>query len=246
MKNKNTVRILLMLLSLTLLLSAFVSCNDNSGTKPPVEEVTREKTEETADDSGFVYVSPNVKYNNDEFNIYTWTGTDEWVLEIDETTTPIDSEIFYHFCNVEYELGVVFNIAQSVSGGWGNHQAFVNKVATLTGADDIDLVCQYSLASVYGVLQGCYVNLAEVDYLNWEAPYWSDDLKQANTLNDKIFYCSGEISPSVVENMFLMVFNYNLATYVARKGTDVGYATYAYSKLAEKYHNTYNTADVVD
>lgn len=208
--NKLLVRLLLLCLCLAMLGTAFVSCADKNG--PDEEQPTRPpREEETEDENGFIYVSPNVNYNNDEFNIYTWTGTDEWVLDIDETTSSIDSEIFYHFCNVEDELGIIFNIAQEVSGGWGNHETFVTNVATLTGADNIDLICQYSLSSVYGVLQGCYVNLAEVNYINWDAPYWSDDLRQANTLNDKIFYCSGEISPSVVENMFLMIFNYTLA-----------------------------------
>ena len=213
MKTKNLIRVLLLVLSISILLSAFVACKNDGEKNNPNQEVPTKKptVEEAPDENGWVYTSPNVNYGNDEFNIYTWSGTDEWVLEVDETTTPIDSETFYHFCNVEYELGIVFNIAQSVSGGWGHHTDFIAKVAMLTGADNIDLVCQYSLAADTGVLQGVYKNLMELDYLDWEAPYWSEDLRNANTINGKMFYTTGEVTRSALYNMFILVYNYSLA-----------------------------------
>ena len=208
---KNTIKVLLLLMSLALVLSAFVSCGEKAPENNGNQNVeSQPKKEETADEEGFIYAPPNVNYGGDEFNIYTWSTTDEWVLSVDETSTAIDSETFYHFCNVEYELGVIFNIAQSVSGGWGYHTDFIQKVKMLTGADGIDLVCQYSLAAVHGVIEGCYVDLTSVDYINWDAPYWSGDLKEANTLNGKIFYCSGELSRSVIYNMYVTLFNYTL------------------------------------
>ena len=39
---------------------------------------------------------------------------------------------------------------------------------------------------------------------------------------------------------------YNLATYVANKTTDIGYATYAYAVQAKAYNDTYGAAKVVD
>jgi len=210
---KGLVRVMLLLLCLSMLASCLVACKDDSGDTSGDEQPTRKPTnEETADESGWVYTSPGKLYNNDEFNIYTWSGTNEWVLDVDETTTPIDSETFYHFCNVEEEIGVIFNIAQSVSGGWGQHTNFIAKVAMLTGADNIDLVCQYSLAADTGVLYGVYHNLMELDYLDWDAPYWSDELRNANTINGKMFYTTGEVTRSALYNMFIMVYNYSMAT----------------------------------
>ena len=200
---------LLFLLVFTVLMTTVACKETGDETKPP--EQTRPQREETADENGYVYEPPAVNYAGEEFNVYTWSTTTEWVRDADETTTPIDAETFYHFCNVEDEIGVIFNIAQKVSGGWGAHTDFIQKVSMLTGADNIDLVCQYSLAAVHGVLQGCYVNLGEVNYINWDAPYWSGDLKDANTLNGRIYYCSGELSRSVIYNMYVGIFNYSHA-----------------------------------
>ncbi len=248
MKKKTMFRAITFLLSLCMLLSCLVACKDKKGN----DASTGDKDENTyVDASGWVYTSPNVDYGGEEFNIYTWSATDEWVLEVDENTTPIDSRTFYHLTNVEDELGVDFHIAQSVSGGWGAHTDFIAKIAMLSGDDNIDLVCQYSLAAIYGVLQGLYADLNQVEYINWNAPYWSEEQQEINSLNGKMFYCTGELSRSVIYNIFAMAFNYDLAAKYSMGDLYglVDDGTWTVAKLKELSQDIYgdvNTNDVAD
>ena len=209
MKHKQTVRLDLLILLLSTLLSAFAACG--GGKKPTVESQTETQGGGNPKSNDDPYTPPAVKYNNEEFRIYTWTGTDEWVLKTDVSSTILDSKTYYHLMNVEAETGVVFTIAQEVPGGYGRHTEFISKVAMLSGSDDIDLVCQYSLAAIHGAIEGVYVDLAKLENLNWNAPYWSGDFLESNTFNGQVYYCAGEISRSTIYNMFVMTFNFDLA-----------------------------------
>lgn len=190
-----------------LVVGAFVSC----GGKTPQgsAETTNRITQQTTEDDP--YVSPNVNYGGDRFRIYTWSATDEWVLEAEASTTPIDSQTYAHYLRVEDELGVMLEIAQSVSGGYGRHLEFINNIGLLSQSEDIDLVCQYSLAAIYGAMKGYYRNLIGLEYLNWDADYWSNGFVNSNTFHDKLYYCTGAISRTTIYEMFLMTFNYELA-----------------------------------
>ena len=192
------------------LLMAFGSFSACSGKQPSDPVKTDEIKPGVTDESGYVYTSPDVNYDNALFNVFTWNGTDEWVLETTEHSTQIEAQTYHHLIGVEGELGIEFNIAQSISGSYGKHIDFISRVAMLSGDDNIHLVCQYSLAAAYGVLQGLYTDLNTLDYLRWDAPYWSDDFQNVNTVNGKMFYCTGELSSSVINNLQLLVFNYNM------------------------------------
>lgn len=104
-------------LALLMLLCALASCSGKTPQKNP--ETTERKTQETTEDDP--YVSPGINYGGDRFRIYTWNATDEWVLDDEASTTPIDAQTYAHYCRVEDELGIMFEIGQSVSGGYGRH-----------------------------------------------------------------------------------------------------------------------------
>ena len=203
-----TKRVLLLILSVCLLAGMFVSCSQNGNEEPTDTESNEENTLPLEED--WVYEIPEeLDYGGVEINILTWSGTDEWIFDATVESSPIDYQTFLHYCNVEEELGVVFNIAKNLSGGWGQHENFIAELERSQKAGDsvYDLVCQYSLSGAIGALRGVYTNLNELDYLTWKNPYWSDDLVDANTINGKIFYVTGDMSRSVLYRMACMVFN---------------------------------------
>lgn len=181
------------------------------------------KSQNTGDESGKTsysssvsdedkYVAPDVDYGGMDFNVMTWTLSDDWVLELTPELTAIDSQTYHHLKTVEAELGIKFNIAIEEKGGYDYMGNFANKIYMLSGDDAIDLICQYSLAASVGTQQGLYSDLSDARYIKWEADYWSDDLIKANTVNDKMYYCTGDLSGSVLKEMFIMTFNYDMAS----------------------------------
>ncbi len=209
MKIRTTIRAVLFVLALATVLSAFTACNGSEGR--PTETTGATENGAITEEDGYIYEPPSVKYNNEPFRIYTWSGTNEWIMETNANSSPIDSMTYSHLMNVEYETGVVFEIAAQVSGGYGAHTDFITKVSTLSGSDDIDLICQYSLAAIHGAIQGLYVDLAQQPDIRWDAPYWSSDFVDTNTFNGQVYYTTGEMTRTSLYNMFVMTFNYDLA-----------------------------------
>ena len=172
------------------------------------EQTSEDEAEETSKVD--TYVAPDVNYNDKDFNIMTWTWCEDWVLSVDERSSAIESQTYYHLKNVERELGIKFKIALEQAGHYGYHGSFINKVQTLSGADNIDLVSQYSLAASIGAQNGLYANLIDLEYINWDAEYWSDSLYDFNAVNGKMYYCTGDLTGTSVRNMFIMLYNYDM------------------------------------
>ena len=202
---KRTVGLVLCFLLLLSSLTAFAGCKKNTGSS---EDTTKNHVT-TAE--GDTYVPPDVNYGGKDFNIFTWDNSKDWVLELNDKLPAVDTETYYHLKAVEEELSIKFNIAREEKGNYDNRSAFINKVYMLSGDDGIDLICQYSLAAAVGTQQGLYQDLTQVNYITWDAPYWSDGFRTANTVNGKMYYCTGDLTGSVIKNMFLMTFNYTMA-----------------------------------
>ena len=206
---KKRIKFLTAALAAMLLLTSLLACNQKKDNSE--ESANRGEQQTVVHDDGFVYSPPDVYYDDAEFNVLTWKETEEWVLEADESTTPIDAKTFEHFSTVEYELGVDIVIKESIAGHYGVMGDFIAKVSMLGEGDGFDLICQYSLTAAQAAMQGYYVNMLDTRWLNWNAPYWSSDLVETNTFNGQLYYCSGEVSRTTIYNMFLTVYNYSLA-----------------------------------
>ena len=174
-------------------------------------EESEEESEDEEEDSEYEYTPPSVDYNGRDFNVFTWDASKDWVNEFASELSSIDAQTYIHLRNVESELGIKFNIARKEKGNYDQRNDFISKIYMLSGTDGIDLICQYSLAASLGAQQSLYVNLRELEYITWDAPYWSGSFTDENTINDKMFYCTGDLTGSVILNMFLMTFNKDLA-----------------------------------
>lgn len=199
------------IISLTMCAIVLLSAIVISGcTKKPANEPSGD-TETVAVDTGDTYVAPDVNYNGMDFNIMRWTWDEDWVLSISDESSAIEKQSYYHLMTVERELNLKFKIALEQRGEYGHHGAFVSKVLTLTGQDNIDLICQYSLAASIGAQQGLYANLLELEHINWDGYYWSDSLYEYNAVNGKMYYCTGDLTGTSIKNMFVMLYNYDMA-----------------------------------
>ena len=202
LKKRSSFSILLLILIFSMIFSGCVVKKKNTGTDTTAEI--------KADDPADTYVAPDVNYNGKEFNIMRWTWDEDWVLSVTKESTPIESQTYYHLKSVERELGVEFNIALEQRGEYGYHDSFVAKVEMLSGNDNIDLICQYSLSAAIGAQHGVYLNLLDLSYVNWDKYYWSDSLYDYNAVNGKMYYCTGDLTGTSIKNMFVMVYNYDL------------------------------------
>ena len=182
----------------------------NSGVNPDTTDGTTAATKTSESGADTVDVLPILDYKGAEVKLCTWTATDEWVLETDDLSklTTIDYASYQHLKNVEERLKVAFRVVTRKAGGWGKHEDFVDAIERTAGDGSYDLICQYSLAAIYGAQRGLYVDLNSFDYFNaWQGAYWNENLIASNTINDRIYYVTGDLSPTTVTRIGAMVFN---------------------------------------
>lgn len=198
-------RIMSFLMCALLLLGAvavFGGCSDNEEEETTGGAVTYDESDE--------YVAPDVNFNGRDFVVYTWAAAEDWVLDFSDQLSKVEQETYYHLATVEQELGLNFKTVEQ-AGSYYQMSDFVSRLYNMSGDDGIDLVCQYSLAAAVGTHQGVYANLMDLDYVKWNAEYWSQELRAANTVNGKMFWCTGDMTASTIKNMFLITFNFDMA-----------------------------------
>lgn len=201
------------ILALFCLLGVMAGCK-----KEPADENSSTITDNTnTSDSGTerIDVLPDLDYDGAEVKICTWSATEEWVLDVDDLSklTSIDYASYRHLQNVSNRLNVDFKIVKKISGSWGQHENFISAIETTAGEGVYDLVCQYSLASIYGAQRGVYYDLNQLNYFNgWEAKYWNKNLISSNTINDRIYYVTGDMTPTTVTRMGAVVFDRSLVS----------------------------------
>ena len=221
---KTLTRVISLICVLAMLACVFVGCKEGDDNEDPqgtqgTQGQTEATTQPNGEDLPFNYetgdlLDPTLNYNNTEFSVYTWKpqSVAEWVENLDDAATVIEEALYDHMGAAEERLNLRFGITE-VAGRYAEMNDFIATLEnyTTTGLTP-DLVCQYSLAASIGMLKGLYDNLLTAENLDFDAPWWNDTLVEGNTVNNHLYYITGDISASVVYTMYGMVFNKELVS----------------------------------
>ncbi len=232
-----------------ILLCVLASCNGNTDkpvdTSKPTDETTppgNEFSYETSDN-----LDPNLDYNNEEFRLMTWNTqqVNEWIEEVDEKNSAMERAFYTHLVDVEERLNLEITL-NTVPGRYDQMNSFITTMeSTITAGISPDLICQYSLTSSIGMIRGLYGNLLDAEHLDFDAPWWNKSLVEGNTINNSLYYISGDLTPTIVYNMYGVLFNKDLLnTYsIEAPYTLVKEDNWTYSRMLELIKDTAQNAD---
>lgn len=243
------LKILVALLCMfAMIVCSFASCgNTNDPQTGDSGSPTTETSEVTPEVTEFDYengdkLDPSLDFDGDLFSIYTWNtqALVEWVEENSSELSELDQALYKHLKDTEQRLNLEFKIT-TVPGRYNDRNDFVETLEsyTLTGLSP-DLVCQYSLTATIGMLKGLYSDLLSSKHVDFEAPWWNDTLVEGNVIKDKLYYITGDITPSIIYNMYGMVFNKDL---ISAFGLETPYqmvrdGNWTYSRMLELIRDT--------
>ncbi|HBL83523.1 MAG: hypothetical protein A2Y17_00515 [Clostridiales bacterium GWF2_38_85] len=80
------------------------------------------------------------------------------------------------------------------------------------GTDDFDIYMPYLHNAVSLASQGYFYNLYDLDNLNLDQPYWDQKFNEYLTINEKLYFSTGDISMLDNECTMVMFFNKDLIT----------------------------------
>ena len=157
-------------------------------------------------------VPDDLDFNQLEVTFLTWeeVSMNEFFVE-DITGDTIGDQIYERNAQVEDALNVKLNFVSETCDA-STFSQFVQSISTdiSSGACDYDIAAGYSRAAPLMALEGLATELGEMKYMDVSNPWWAPALTEECTINDKLYYCSGDISTNLLWMMTGTFFNKNL------------------------------------
>lgn len=181
-----------------------------SGTTAPGDASGNETTEDV-DEDGYKKDSlpSDLNFNNKEVAILHWNDADyeEFFVE-DESGEIVSDALYKRNCNVEERLGVRLEFI-GTAGDTYNEAPFALTLSTNveSGERPFDIVGAYSYTAGLCAVQNLYYDLSNVEHLDFEKPWWPNNLINQATINNKLYFVSGDISANVIYAMYVTFFN---------------------------------------
>ena len=217
---KRTLSAILAILMLLGVAFAAISCSDTSETNEPAattvapsvgsedgDEVT---VDDRYDNNGYLKdeLDPTLNFGGETVSIFAWEHTlPEFEVE-EETGNVVEDAVYARNANTESRLGVKLEFTFRP----GNNTAFQdfcrevsNNISAGEGAYDL-IGCYLRSAGVL-TLQNQLMDMLEVDHLDFEKPWWSSSLLELNTINNQLYFISGDIASTLIYQMMFIVYN---------------------------------------
>lgn len=187
-------------------------------TTPQATETTQETTDPaptTAEILGFA----EENNENRTFTILT-NSTTSYEFNIEgENGDIVNDAIFKKESLVEEYLGIDIQLIHE-SGLWKTRAAFNAKITNADAAGDstYDLVNNMLVCTLPIAQQGVFVNVNELEYTNFEQPWYIADMTENYGINGKLYGILSDHSLSLYKDLSVIFFN---ATVFENKKSDV-------------------------
>ena len=156
---------------------------------------------------------PERNFGNEKFTILTRTQYDyEFGVNVEDGELMNDA-VYRRNLTVEERFGVDI-VTVPTDCVWGEQATAFNTMlqASIMAADGaFDLVAGYAATIPEIVGENLFMNLAEIDIIDFSKPWWSELLSEELTINGKCFLATGDISLSLWQGMNCIFFNKRLA-----------------------------------
>ncbi len=168
---------------------------------------------EKVDANGYILddLDPSLNYGDKAFHILAWEHSlPEFAME-EQTGNVIDNAVYTRNANTEDRLGVDLQFT-IIKGNSSAFQEFCQEVAKSVNAGDgsYDAIGCYLRSAGVMTLQHLLVDMLEVNHLDFDKPWWSDSLLELNTINNRLYFISGDIATTLLYQMMFMIYNNDL------------------------------------
>ncbi|MBO5701976.1 MAG: hypothetical protein J6S71_06020 [Clostridia bacterium] len=228
---KKLIRMFALVLALITVTGMFAAC---ATTKDPEETTEGPATVDTPA-AGDVIEDPAVteeetlyapddldeRYNFDTtITIFLWDDYRMTEFYADENGDIINDAVYHRNIRVGDRLGVTFEFVEQ-PGDSGDYKTWIQSAENDRAADNsFDIYAGYSRSLPLMSLKGMTTNLLSHENFSVEKPWWPEALTSECTINDKLFFCTGDIATSMLWYMNGFMYNKDLyAQYISTEKT---------------------------
>ena len=227
MKLKNTARMITLLMALIFLLSVATGCKKDQpeeqdsdvATESTAGSNTSDVTEDTDslyDENGYLKDTvPELDFDGYNFKMLGWiSGYDsDFYAEVDVGDTIVDA-VYYRNEAIKERLNVGLS-ASLIDGNNASQSQFMTAATNAImagGISEFDLIGSYSMCGGTLATQGLVCDLNTLDYLDFDKPWWSKSLLEMSTVNNELYFVTGDLSNAYLYNLYCLIVNKNLIT----------------------------------
>ena len=154
---------------------------------------------------------PEKNYNGADFTILY---RNEWAYEVlaeEQNGEVINDAIFERNSKVSDRFNINFNLI----GLPGNYDSkdFMGAVSNsvLAGDSEYDMIMGYQANMITPAMEGYFLNVYEIPYIEESSPWWSEKCNASITVNDKLYMTTGDLALTLWNGMYVYYFNKKLA-----------------------------------
>jgi len=205
------------LLSLLMLSSVLSACGSDGETSVTTDAGTAAQTADTTPvETELAYLPDDLPddldFGGEALHIFGWErDVPEFTVE-EESGDIVNDAIFQRNRTVEERLNVdlTYTLAPGNST-YKNDWVKTVKNSTMAGDGVNDIVGGYSMAGATLAYNRLLMDLKEQPYLDFTKPWWPASLINEATCEDKLYFCSGDISNYMIYYLNAVFFNKSLA-----------------------------------
>ncbi len=215
---KTYLRIIALVMALLTVTGMAVACADpgdpEGSTEPQAAETNPPEggSETEPEETDYALDKLKESYNfNETITYFMWSDYTMREFYAEESGDVIDDAIFNRNVAVETRLGIEFEYIEE-KGASSNYQAWITKAENDWAADNsYDIYAGYSRSAPLMALKGMTANLIEHEESFFaDMPWWPAALTNECTINDKLYFCSGDISTNLLWMMIGTFYNKEL------------------------------------
>lgn len=227
--------ILCCLLAVLMLLPLLVACKtDEQLPEDSDSDVVSESESETEkpleyDEKGFLKDDLGKKdFNNREIRIMAWqlSHLDFTVKSEDMNKSVLHQAVYLRNSAVEKRLNVKlkFDIIAGTSANTAGHNTYLKEAEIRQSTNAVDIFAAYSRNAATLMSRGYTADLLQVENLDFSKPWWAKGLVDKSTIYDRLYFASGDISPSVIFQTYVISFDKDMAEiYFPERLNQTGY-----------------------
>ncbi len=269
MKKSLYLRLVCMVIAALMLFCTFVACadsgddtpDDGADTTTPTADVDdpavsgddqpTETTPSDIDENGFKKddVPEDLQFPDKTITMLTWSDVEHEEFMVEEQTGDnVADAIFYRNLTIEERLGITMDFV-STEGDSGYMAAWTKYIQTSiqAGGGEFDVTAGYSRAQASAASKGLLYDLLDdgCEYLNFDMPWWPNKLIDEATINDKLYFASGDISANALYMMYVVFVNTKILTDVGLESVYslVDNNKWTYDKFIQMCSNVYIDQD---
>ena len=171
--------------------------------------------ENELDDNGFLKdnLPDTLDYGGKTITVLAWDGQSYEEFEAEALNgETINDALYKRNAAVKDRLGINLEFIKT-KGGASNVDDYVIQVRSqaMTGTGEYDILAAYSRSIAMCAYAGLTQDLMKTEYMDLDKPWWPESLQSQSVINDKLYYCAGDLTISLFHNLPVIYFNKNLA-----------------------------------